>query len=82
MSYPYPQDRHRDRREKGDQPYKDAKEAFSEAEALRQAEAEAFGEMHAAENEEERAARQQREAEEAIANANESLKRSPDSGRE
>lgn len=82
MSYPYPQDRHRDRREKGDQPYKDAKEAFGEAEALRQAEAEAFGEMHAAEDEEERAARQQREAEEAIANANESLKRSSDSGRE
>jgi hypothetical protein len=44
MSYPYPQDRHRDRREKGEQPYKDAREAMSEQEAQIQAEAEAFGE--------------------------------------
>ena len=29
MSYPYPQDRHRDRKEKGEQPYKDAREAMS-----------------------------------------------------
>jgi len=28
-SYPYPQDRHRDRKEKGDQPYKDAKESMT-----------------------------------------------------
>lgn len=33
MSYPYPQDRHRDRREKGDQPYEDAREAYAETEA-------------------------------------------------
>lgn len=33
MSYPYPQDRHRDRKEKGEQPYKDANEAFSQNEA-------------------------------------------------
>ncbi|HVL25458.1 MAG TPA: hypothetical protein VM450_15320 [Thermomicrobiales bacterium] len=30
MSFPYPQDRNRDRRDKGGQPYKDAKEALSE----------------------------------------------------
>lgn len=33
MSYPYPQNRHLDRKEKGDQPYKDAKEALNENEA-------------------------------------------------
>jgi hypothetical protein len=33
MSYPYPQDRHRDRKEKGDQPYQDAKESLAESEA-------------------------------------------------
>jgi len=33
MSYPYPQDRHLDRKEKGDQPYQDAKEAFAQKEA-------------------------------------------------
>jgi hypothetical protein len=33
MSMPYPQDRHRDRKEKGEQPYKDAKERFTENEA-------------------------------------------------
>jgi hypothetical protein len=32
MSYPYPQDRHRDRKEKGEQPYKDAKEAMTQQE--------------------------------------------------
>lgn len=33
MSYPYPQDRHRDRKEKGEQPYKDAKEAMAQERA-------------------------------------------------
>ena len=33
MSYPYPQDRHLDRKEKGDQPYEDAREAYSEKQA-------------------------------------------------
>ena len=46
MSYPYPQDRHRDRREKGEQPYKDAREAMTEQESRLQAEAEEFGETH------------------------------------
>lgn len=44
MSYPYPQDRHRDRKEKGDQPYEDAREAFSESQAQIQRDAEAYGE--------------------------------------
>jgi hypothetical protein len=47
MSYPYPQDRHRDRKEKGEQPYKDAKEAMAQEEAQLQTEAEAFGEQMA-----------------------------------
>ena len=54
MSYPYPQDRHRDRKEKGEQPYKDAREAMSQNEAHIQAEAEAFGEEHLRQTDEER----------------------------
>jgi len=46
MSYPYPQDRHRDRKEKGEQPYKDAREAMSRSEAELKTEAEAYGEEH------------------------------------
>lgn len=33
VSYPYPQDRHRDRKEKGEQTYKDAVEDYSENQA-------------------------------------------------
>ena len=47
MSYPYPQDRHLDRKEKGEQPYKDAREAMAQERAEIQAEAEAFGEERA-----------------------------------
>jgi hypothetical protein len=54
MSYPYPQDRHLDRKEKGDQPYKDAREAMSQNEASIQAEAEAFGEENLRQTDEER----------------------------
>jgi hypothetical protein len=54
MSYPYPQDRHLDRKEKGDQPYKDAREAMSQNEAQIQAEAEAFGEQNLRPTDEER----------------------------
>ncbi|CAA9548662.1 MAG: hypothetical protein AVDCRST_MAG49-1585 [uncultured Thermomicrobiales bacterium] len=43
MSYPYPQDRHRDRREKGEQPYKDAKESLTQSSATIQAQEETFG---------------------------------------
>jgi hypothetical protein len=54
MSYPYPQDRHLDRKEKGEQPYKDAREAMSQNEASIQAEAEAFGEENLHQTDEER----------------------------
>jgi hypothetical protein len=54
VSYPYPQDRHLDRKEKGDQPYKDAREAMSQNEAHIQTEAEAFGEEHLRQTDEER----------------------------
>ena len=43
MSYPYPQDRHRDRKEKGEQPYKDAKESLAQSSASIQAQEETFG---------------------------------------
>ena len=54
MSYPYPQDRHLDRKEKGEQPYKDAREAMSQNEASIQAEAEAFGEESLRQTDEDR----------------------------
>jgi hypothetical protein len=40
VSYPYQQDRLRDRKEKGEHPYKDAKEAMTQLDARLQAEAE------------------------------------------
>ncbi len=66
MSYPYPQDRHLDRKEKGEQPYKDAKEAMTRSDAQLQAEAEAYGGARAQESEEERTARFEAEAEERL----------------
>jgi hypothetical protein len=54
MSYPYPQDRHLDRKEKGEQPYKDAREDMSQNDASIQAEAEAFGEENLRQTDEER----------------------------
>ena len=62
MSYPYPQDRHLDRKEKGDQPYKDAREAMSQNEASIQAEAEAFGEENLRQTDEERLGQLESEA--------------------
>jgi hypothetical protein len=62
MSYPYPQDRHLDRKEKGEQPYKDAREAMSQNDASMQAEAEAFGEEHLRQTEDERMAQLASEA--------------------
>jgi hypothetical protein len=62
MSYPYPQDRHLDRKEKGDQPYKDAREAMAQNEADIQAEAEAFGEENLRPTDEERVERLESEA--------------------
>ena len=66
MSYPYPQDRHLDRKEKGDQPYKDAREAMSQNEAHIQAEAEAFGEENLRPTDEERLEQLESEASELL----------------
>jgi hypothetical protein len=66
VSYPYPQDRNRDRKEKGEQPYKDAKETLSRADAELQREAEAYGETRRDEEEGERRARQETEAEDRL----------------
>lgn len=46
MSYPYPQDRHRDRKEEGEQPYAGDKEVFAQARAQQSVEAEEWGERH------------------------------------
>ena len=75
MSYPYPQDRHLDRKEKGDQPYQDAKEAMSQTEARIQSEAEAFGEAHRDETDEERNARLTAEMQERLREVNEEMAR-------
>jgi len=66
MSYPYPQDRHLDRKEKGEQPYKDAREAMSQNEANIQAEAEAFGEENLRQTDEERLEQLESEAPELL----------------
>ena len=66
MSYPYPQDRHLDRKEKGDQPYKDAREAMSQNEAHIQAEAEAFGEENLRQTDEERQEQLEAEAQDLL----------------
>lgn len=76
MSYSYPQDRHRDRREKGEQPYKDAKEAMTQMDAQVQSEAEAFGEAQSNEGEEERTRRLEEEAEAELGAVNQQLDRS------
>jgi hypothetical protein len=75
MSYPYPQDRHRDRQEKGTQPYQDHKEAMGQTQAQIQAGAEAYGEAHRDdESEEERRARVEAEMEERLAEVGRELR--------
>ncbi len=54
MSFPYPQDRHADRKTKGEQPYKDEKEALTQQSSQIQAEAEAYGEARRDESDEDR----------------------------
>ncbi len=73
VSYPYPQDRHLDRKEKGNQPYQDAKEAMAQAQVQIQTEAEAFGEARRDETEEERNARIAAEAQEDLRAVNEEI---------
>ncbi len=75
MSYPYPPDRHRDRQEKGEQPYKDDKEAMTQADAQLQTEAEAFGEAQVQESDDERSRRLAEEAQQELAAVNQELRR-------
>ncbi len=49
MSYPYPEDRTREKRTKGQQPYNDARERLAESEVELETEAEAYGEARQAE---------------------------------
>jgi hypothetical protein len=77
MSYPYPQDRNRDRKEKGEQPYKDAREAMAESEERLQAEAEAFGEEHLSQTNQDLAERLQADAVERLREVGADRERSP-----
>lgn len=70
MSFPYPQDRARERREKGEQPYQDAKEAMAQGAAQIQTEAEAAGEARRGETDAELAARLAADAEDRLAEVN------------
>ena len=66
MSLPYPHDRARARQDKGEQPYKDAREAMTRKDASIQAEAEAFGEATLRETDAERVARLEADAEDRL----------------
>ncbi|MBA3414407.1 MAG: hypothetical protein H0U10_04175 [Chloroflexia bacterium] len=63
MSLPYPHDRARARQDRGEQPYKDAREAMSEKDALLQGEAEEYGAVNLRETDDERRARLEADAE-------------------
>jgi hypothetical protein len=75
MSYPYPQDRHRDRKEKGEQPYKDAKEHLAQQEAQLRTEEETYGEEHQPVSDEERIARLEADAAERLRSTTQELRR-------
>lgn len=75
MSRPDPRVRTRDRIDKGEQPYKDAKEALAKTEADVQAEAEAFGEEQRDLTEEERIARLEEDLGETLRKSNKELER-------
>jgi len=78
MSYPYPQDRHRDRKEKGEQPYKDAREAMTQQQADLQAEAEGYGEAHLRETDQERVSRLEEEAADRLNEVGEEVRQAND----
>jgi hypothetical protein len=80
MSYPYPQDRHRDRKEKGDQSYKNAKEAMSQNTVEQQIEEMAYNEAHQHETPEERLHRVEDKMADRFAEANREI--SGNAGRE
>ncbi|MGH2531313.1 MAG: hypothetical protein ACRDJW_03300 [Thermomicrobiales bacterium] len=75
MSYPYPQNRRREQREKGDQPYADAKEAMAQQDAELQAQAERLGEDQSAETDEERHDRFEVEAKEHLQDVGDEIAR-------
>lgn len=75
MSLPYPHDRARARQDRGEQPYKDAREAMGEKAAHLQANAEAYGEANLGETEEERVARFEAAAAERLAEAGSAVER-------
>jgi hypothetical protein len=62
MSYPYPQDRHRDRKEKGEQPYKDDREAMARRDSELRAESQEMHELLPQESQDECLARLEAEA--------------------
>jgi hypothetical protein len=70
MSYPYPQDRNREQREKGQQPYKDAREKLSQSEHDLENEAIAFGDANQEADSDERRARLEAEMEQRFAKIN------------
>jgi hypothetical protein len=78
MSYPYPQDRSRDRREKGEEPYRTAREEMGEQEAELKTEAEAFGEERQRPSGEERIEDMEAEAEARLREVGEEVARSHD----
>jgi len=75
MSYPYPQDRHRDRKEKGDQPYKDAKESMTQQDARLRTEELAYVEEHRPGSDEERIEQLESDANERLAAINDDLRK-------
>lgn len=66
MSMPYRQDRIRERRDEGDQPFKDAREAMNESEAELDRQASPGDGFDTPEGEDERHARQEAEASERL----------------
>lgn len=79
MSYPYPQDRHRDRKEEGEQPYKDAAEAFGQKEAELDGEAGADDPQRDDRSLEERRTDLEREAERRLDQVGDELRKNDDS---
>jgi hypothetical protein len=80
MSYPYPQDRSRERREKGEQPYKDARETLGQSEAELKTEAEAYGEEHLRLSDAERAERFEANVRERLAEVGEERREATEAG--
>ncbi len=64
-----PHDRARERQDRGEQPFKDARESMTESQAELQRDAEAFGEENLRESDEEREERLKREAQEQLREA-------------